>query len=117
MAAGERAQGRAQDAMLSSPALAQPHWGRRCHHHRHGGRARRSALRRTAPQQAPQQQLEPGFACLPGVTSPSLLRAYWQRACRPRLDKLSRTASQLPPKSQLLPVVDQLLHELQQVGS
>lgn len=76
-----------------------------------------ACLATAAPQQAaaeaPSQLQAP---LLPGVDSPAALRSYWAQAVRPRLESLYRAASAASARPVLLPLLDELLWELNQVG-
>ncbi len=56
-----------------------------------------------------------GFCGLPDVTSPADLKAYWMRACKPRLDGLYGLCSACGPEVQLLHMLDGLICELKNI--
>ncbi|KAJ9529805.1 hypothetical protein QJQ45_022228, partial [Haematococcus lacustris] len=60
-------------------------------------------------------QLALGFLGIQGVDSPDQLQHHWFKKVRPRLEALTRACAAAPARPALLPLVDQLLFELQQV--
>ncbi|KAL6746371.1 hypothetical protein V8C86DRAFT_1532423 [Haematococcus lacustris] len=60
-------------------------------------------------------QLALGFLGVEGVESPDQLQHHWFKKVRPRLEALTRACAAAPARPALLPLVDQLLFELQQV--